>query len=185
MLYCIYLLSFSEERSVISSTWCIWTHWQDDPTTTWCSIPSSPGSWLTLTQRWLRDLGWRRWQLALLATWNVEACFLNCADVVMDLILLSRNLTWTTPRRSVTWPSPWAPRLTTDWHSTRRGTRTGKTPMVRFLSCISRLDQGDNIDVYDLNLKRRLQVQASQLAHTSSLLFLAEMPMRILICFTN
>lgn len=104
------------------------------------------------------------WQLALLATRNMEACFLNCADVIMDLILLSRNLTWTIPRRSVIWPNPWAPRLTTDWHSTRRGTRTGKTPMVRFLSWISRLDEGDNIYLCYLNLKRNLQEQASQLA---------------------
>lgn len=52
--------------------------------------------------------------------------FVNAVDVVSF-----RNLTWTTPKHSATCPSPWAPRLTTGWHSTRRGTRTGKTPMVR------------------------------------------------------
>lgn len=190
-LYCIYLLFFSEERSVISSIWCIWTHWQDDPTMTWCSIPSSPGSWLTLTQRWLQDLGQHQWQLTLLATRNVETCFLNYPVSVMDVILLSRNLTWTTPRRSVTWPSPWAPRLTTDWHSTRRGTRTGKTPMVRFLSWITRLHL-TGIGVKGITFICAIWIwkedykkleQASQLAHTSALLFLAKLPIKILICF--
>lgn len=136
---CVYFLFFSEERSVISSTWCTWTRWQDDPTTTWCSIPSSPGSWPTSTQRWLQDLGQHQWQFTVLATRKVEACFRINPVLVTVVMLFSRNSTWTTPRRSVTWPSPWAPRLTTDWRSTRRGTRTGKTPMVRFLSWSNRL----------------------------------------------
>lgn len=57
------------------------------------------------------------------------------SDLIYSLmmVLLIRNWTWTIPRRSVTWPNPWVLRLMTDWRSTRRDTRTGKTQTVRLI----------------------------------------------------
>lgn len=66
--------------------------------------------------------------------------FLDFIYSVMMLLLI-RNSIWTIPRRSVIWPNPWVHRLMTDWGSTRRDTRTGKTQTVRlvFEGCFDKI----------------------------------------------
>lgn len=89
----------------------------------WSEIPALP--------LWLKISTWNEKKKSAFFCSVPQTLFFSFFLIYSVDLVPFRNLTWTTPKHSATCPSPWALRLTTGWHSTRSGTRTGKIPMVR------------------------------------------------------